>query len=69
MAIVAHYVTNEGEGGMFILLLLVVSFLRFNAEELLIDFQELIGPHTGENMATVVWSTLEMFGIEAKVCL
>lgn len=31
-------------------------------------FQELIGEHTGENMATVVWSTLELYGIQNKVC-
>ncbi|KAJ6524012.1 hypothetical protein B0H19DRAFT_881884, partial [Mycena capillaripes] len=42
LAIVAHYVTNEGK-----------------LEELLIDFQELIGEHSGENMAEVVWKTLD----------
>ena len=29
------------------------------AEELLIDFRELIGEHSGENMAEVVWETLK----------
>ena len=37
-------------------------------EELLIDFQELIGQHSGENMAAVVWSTLETYDIQDKVC-
>jgi hypothetical protein len=37
-------------------------------EELLIDFQELLGAHSGENMAAVVWSTLEMYNIQTKVC-
>lgn len=36
-------------------------------EELLIDFRELIGQHSGENMAAVVWSTLETYDIQDKV--
>lgn len=36
-------------------------------EELLIDFRELIGEHSGDNMAAVVWSTLELYKIENKV--
>ncbi|KAG6822464.1 hypothetical protein H0H92_013793, partial [Tricholoma furcatifolium] len=35
--------------------------------ELLIDFQELIGEHSGENMAAAVWSTLTKFNLEAKL--
>ena len=42
--------------------------LIFRVEELLIDFRELMGAHSGENMAAVVWSTLELYGIESKVC-
>ena len=41
--------------------------LILSSEELLIDFQELLGEHSGENMATVVWSTLETYGIQNKV--
>jgi hypothetical protein len=36
-------------------------------EELLIDFQELIGEHSGENMADAVWATLELYGLIGKV--
>ena len=36
-------------------------------EELLIDFRELIGPHSGENMAEAVWSTMEVYGLIRKV--
>jgi hypothetical protein len=36
-------------------------------EELLIDFRELIGEHSGENMAAIVWSTLELYKIQNKV--
>ncbi|KAF8985978.1 hypothetical protein BDQ17DRAFT_1173947, partial [Cyathus striatus] len=33
-------------------------------EELLIDFQELIGPHSGENLTEAVWNTMELYGIQ-----
>ncbi|KAF8812113.1 hypothetical protein BYT27DRAFT_7087987, partial [Phlegmacium glaucopus] len=36
-------------------------------EELLIDFQELVGEHSGENMAEVVWETLKQYGIENQI--
>jgi len=36
-------------------------------EELLIEFKELIGQHTGENMAEAVWATLELYKITDKV--
>jgi hypothetical protein len=38
--------------------------LIFCVEELLIDFCELMGAHSGENMVAIVWSTLELYGIE-----
>jgi hypothetical protein len=38
------------------------------AEELLIDFRELIGEHSGKNMAEVVWQTLELYGLVGRVC-
>jgi len=40
---------------------------RHVAEELLIDFRELLGEHSGENMAEAVWETLVMYGIERRV--
>ena len=36
-------------------------------EELLIDFRELIGQHSGENMAEAVWATMELYGLIGKV--
>jgi hypothetical protein len=39
------------------------------AEELLIDFRELLGEHSGENMAEAVWETLVMYGIEGRVVI
>ncbi|KAJ8456982.1 hypothetical protein ONZ45_g18499 [Pleurotus djamor] len=35
-------------------------------EEILIDFQELIGAHTGANLAEVVWRTMTNFGLVGK---
>ncbi|KAF5360260.1 hypothetical protein D9758_009172 [Tetrapyrgos nigripes] len=35
--------------------------------EVLIDFRELVGEHSGANMAEAVWDTLEKFGITARV--
>jgi len=34
------------------------------AEELLIDFHELIGEHSGENLAHAVYKTLETYGLK-----
>ena len=36
-------------------------------EELLINFCELVGEHSGENMAEVVWETLVRYGIHGRV--
>lgn len=36
-------------------------------EELLIDFTELIGEHTGANMADAVWSTMKRYGLVGRV--
>lgn len=36
-------------------------------EEVLIGFEELIGEHSGENMADVVWRTMEVYGLQGRV--
>ncbi|KAF5317589.1 hypothetical protein D9758_018466 [Tetrapyrgos nigripes] len=36
-------------------------------EECLIDFRELEGEHSGENMAEAVWKTLELYGLVGKI--
>ena len=46
------------------------NIFNFNfsfSEELLIDFQEFIGQHSGENMAEGVWATMELYGLIGKV--
>jgi hypothetical protein len=36
-------------------------------EELLIDFQEIRGAHSGANLANAVWQTIQLYGLEKKV--
>ncbi|KAJ6567457.1 hypothetical protein B0H10DRAFT_1841916, partial [Mycena sp. CBHHK59/15] len=36
-------------------------------EECLIDFRELVGQHSGENMAAAVWETVEKFGLIGRI--
>ncbi len=36
---------------------------------MLIDFRELLGEHSGDNMADAVWETLEIFGLIGRVSL
>lgn len=38
-----------------------------HAEELLIDFRELVGSHSGENLASAVWQTLELYELQGRV--
>ena len=66
MAIVVHYVTNDGQLGAF-LLSQSITHLHPLTEELLIDFRELIGEHSGENMAEAVWATMELYSLIGKV--
>ena len=50
-------------------LIISICNARLVAEELLIDFRELLGEHSGENMAEAVWETLVMYGIEGRVVI
>ena len=43
--------------------------LIFLSEELLINFKELIGEHSRENMADIVWGVLNLYGITDKVAI
>ncbi|PBK85247.1 hypothetical protein ARMGADRAFT_942238, partial [Armillaria gallica] len=36
-------------------------------EETLIDFWELLGEHSGDNMADAVWETLKVFGLIGQI--
>ena len=54
---------------MFLLFSLFLVLIQFSLEELLIDFRELIGEHTGENMAEAVWETLTRYDIQDRVSI
>jgi len=48
----------------------ITSFLlvpNLIIEELLIDFRELIGEHSGENLAEAVYETLQLYELKDKV--
>ncbi|KAJ6529070.1 hypothetical protein DFH09DRAFT_812170, partial [Mycena vulgaris] len=64
LALVAHYITNDGNLGKSWLENSAGYFLISVVEELLIDFRELVGEHSGENMAAEIWKTIEMYGLE-----
>ena len=69
LVIVAHYITNDGQLGMYINLCVRIILQIGFIEELLIDFRELVGEHSGENMAEVVWETLRQYGLVGRVSL
>lgn len=46
----------------------MVSCTDLLVEELLINFREVIGEHSGDNIGLSVWKTLEEYEIVHKVC-
>ena len=70
MAIVAHYISNTGDHGKYDMHIIhEVAGLNnvLVTEELIIDFREVIGDHSGANMAEVVWGTLMLYELTDKV--
>lgn len=65
-----HYVTNDWRHGKpfysyaSIVILICLSALL---EEVLLDFREMIGAHSGENMAEAVFAKVVEYGLEDKV--
>ena len=62
-----HYITNDWELGE-LHVDLINRILRMVSEEVLLDFREITGEHSGENMAHIVFDTLKFYGLEDKVC-
>jgi hypothetical protein len=62
-----HFVTNEGELGMLIHISVFAMTQFIGIEEILIGFDELIGAHSGENMAASVFKLLDIYGLKDKV--
>ena len=47
--------------------LLSVCCAHYHLEEVLIDFKEITREHSGANMASAVWETMELYGLKSKV--
>jgi hypothetical protein len=67
LAIIAHYITNDGQLGMPSTLCPAFLIVICAVEELLIDFRELISEHSGENMTEAVWETLKQYGLIGQI--
>jgi len=42
--------------------------MNISTEELLIDFRELVGKHSGKNLSEATWETMTMYGLRGRVC-
>ena len=63
-----HYVTNDWElSNICCLHILQYTDYLLIAEELLIDFRDIIGEHSSANMAHAVYETLCSFGLKGRV--
>jgi hypothetical protein len=69
-----HYISNEWQLGKLVSGIFKwyqtarPSLISLHLpEELLIDFRELIGEHSGENLAHAVDETEEMYGLKGRV--
>ena len=66
-----YFTTSQRIGTLVYIFFLFQSKVYFLAnwvaEEVLIDFQEIIGKHSGENLAHAVWETLELYGLKGHV--
>lgn len=67
LAIVMHYVDDNWETRKSPFRAPMAHTDFSHSEELLIDFRELLGEHSGENFASVVWETLELYGLVGRV--
>lgn len=46
-----------------------MKLTSYLVEEILLDFREMVGAHSGENMSEAMWSTLVEYGIEEKASI
>ena len=69
LAIVLHCVGNDGRLRLSSICSQSARSLTLILEECLIDFIELHGAHTGENMADAIWQSLKSYGLIGKVCM
>jgi hypothetical protein len=67
MAIVARFINADFELGKHCWIEMHNNAETRAIEELLIDFREIIGEHSGKNFADIVWNTICLYGIQEKV--
>ena len=67
LAIVMHWINDEAWYAVFLILDTVSSTISRISEEKLIDFRELVGEHSGENLAHAVYETLNLYGLKGCV--
>ena len=69
LAIVMHWTNSDWKLGMpfSYTFIPVCSTISTISEELLIDFRELVGEHSGENLAHAVYDTLNRYGLKGCV--
>ena len=69
MGIVMHYVMSDWLLGIYLFYLgsTMTKEDPIITEELLIDFRELIGEHSGHNMASAVYKTINELGLKGQV--
>jgi hypothetical protein len=67
LAIVVRFINQDFELGQISASLWSPIMLRQQSEEVLIDFREIIGEHSGVHLADIVMEVLKLYGIENKV--
>ena len=69
LAIVMHWINSDWKLGtpFSYTFIPVCSIISTISEELLIDFRELVGEHSGENLAHAVYDTLNLYGLKGRV--
>ena len=64
-----HWIDDDWNLGTPYFLLMMHRVYLTTIEELLIDFCELVGVHSGENLAHAVYDTLNTYGLKGRVSL
>lgn len=52
---------------VIIVIIVNACLMYLFVEEILIDFREIIGAHSGQNLAEIVWETMQNYGLLGKV--
>ena len=64
-----HWIDDDWNLGTPYFLLMMHHVYLTTIEELLINFHELVGVHSGKNLAHAVYDTLNTYGLKGRVSL